>query len=86
MIEPDAVSGKISVIEQCKIRIETAAGAIVREVRARNNASLAAMVALVDSLRDVEARKTIVYVSGFGLRSAGAGAAAAVRLASRRPR
>jgi VWFA-related protein len=62
-IEADAVSGKISVVEQCKIRIQTAAGAIVREVRARNNESLAAMDALLASLRDVEARKTIVYVS-----------------------
>ncbi len=50
-------------VGQCQIRIQTAAGAIVREVRARNNASLAAMDALLDSLRDVEARKTIVYVS-----------------------
>ena len=62
-VQPDAVSGKLTVVGQCQIRIETAAGAIVREVRARNNASLAAMDALLDSLRDVEARKTIVYVS-----------------------
>ena len=60
---PDAVSGKLTAVGQCQIRIQTAAGAIVREVRARNNASLAAMDALLDSLRDVEARKTIVYIS-----------------------
>ena len=60
---PDAVSGKLTAIGQCQIRIESAAGAIVREVRARNNESLAAMDALLASLRDVEARKTIVYIS-----------------------
>ena len=62
-VEPDAASGKLTVIGLCKVRIETAAAAIVREVRARNNESLAAMDAMLEGLRDVEARKTIVYVS-----------------------
>ena len=62
-VVPDAISGRLTAVGQCQLRIQSAAGAIVREVRARNNASLAAMDALLDSLRDVEARKTIVYVS-----------------------
>jgi VWFA-related protein len=62
-IEDDAISGRLSSIHQCRLRIQAAATHLVRETRTGNNATLAAMEALLDGLRDVEARKTIVYVS-----------------------
>ena len=60
---PDAVSGRLTVVNQCEIRIVSEAGRYVRETRARSRDALAALDTLLDGLRDVDARKTIVYIS-----------------------
>ena len=62
-IESDPISGKISPFEQCRIRIETTAGRLVRETRATNMDALAALETILESMREVDARKTIIYVS-----------------------
>jgi VWFA-related protein len=62
-IADDPVSGKLSQYSLCKIRVQTAAGRLVREIRASNSEVIASLDALLEGLRDVDARKTIVYVS-----------------------
>jgi VWFA-related protein len=60
---PDAVSGRLTGVNQCEARITSEAGRLVRETRARNLDALTAFDTLLDGLRDVDARKTFVYVS-----------------------
>lgn len=54
---------QINALEFCRTRVRVEAARLVRETRARNNDALASMDALLEGLRDVDARKTIVYVS-----------------------
>jgi VWFA-related protein len=56
-------TGRVTPFEQCRMRVEATAGRMVRETRATNLDTLAAMDSVLDSLRDVDARKTIVYLS-----------------------
>jgi VWFA-related protein len=62
-IASDAVSNRQSVFDLCKSRIQNEAGRLMREMRAVNNDVMGAMDQLLEGLRDIEARKTIVYVS-----------------------
>jgi VWFA-related protein len=50
-------------VAQCQIRVTNEAQRLVRDTRARNSDALAALDTLLESLRDYDARKTIVYVS-----------------------
>jgi VWFA-related protein len=60
---PDVVSGRLSQVNQCEVRIASEAGRYVRETRAQSSDALAALDTLLEGLRDFDARKTIVYVS-----------------------
>ena len=53
----------MSPIQQCEARVTNEAGRLVRDTRARNTDAMNAMDALLESLRDFDARKTIVYIS-----------------------
>ncbi len=57
------ISDAITPLQQCQARIIAEAGRYIRETRARNMDALAALEALLDSVRDYDARKTIVYLS-----------------------
>ena len=58
-----AVGEQLNDIEFCRTRVRVEAARLVRETRARNNDALAAIDALLEGVREVDARKTIVYLS-----------------------